>query len=86
MAKPTQGFFKFNAGKKYKFRGPHPASKESKEHTKLIDAYIANLPQNRKVELPTTPQPVVGDSEDEAAKKAEARKKYLEELKSWRDD
>lgn len=85
MAKPAQGSFRFNAGRKYKFRGPHPASKEAKEHTKRVDAYIASLsaPKEMKQDEPAKPSE---PSPEEAAKKAEARKKYLDELKSWRDD
>ena len=83
MAKPAQGFFKFNAGRKYKFRGPHPASKEAKEHSKRVDAYLASL---NKPEVKEEPAKAPEPSPDEAKKKAEARKKYLDELKSWRDD
>ncbi len=31
-----------NAGKRYKIRGPHPASRQAKEGTKLVDAIIAS--------------------------------------------
>lgn len=83
MAKPAQGFFKFNAGRKYKFRGPHPASKEAKEHTKRVDAYLAGKTVPEKPQEPVKAPEL---SPEEEAKKKEARKKYLDELKNWRDD
>jgi hypothetical protein len=79
MAKPAQGFFKFNAGKKYKFRGPHPASKEAKEHTKKVDAFLAGKSQPEVAKAPEV-------APEKTEKEKEARKKYLDELKNWRDD
>ena len=86
---PKQGRFRFNAGKKYKYRGPHPASKEAKAHTKAIDEYIAKYVLKTK---PITPaQPTTESKPPDAPPAAKprtpeeeaARKKYLAELADW---